>query len=72
MYAEAIAGCDQITVYNCGQAGQQAAVDLTENPTFVNSDTTSGVQCLVHQATPGIATVSGQDALQPVGGPPPS
>lgn len=73
-YAESIAGCDQLTAYHCGQASptQQAAVDLTENPTFVNSDTTDGVQCLIHQATPGIITVSGQDALLPVGGPPPS
>jgi len=74
LYAEAIAGCDQTTVYHCGQSAlaQQAAVDLTENPTVNNSDTTNGVQCLTHQATAGITALSGQDALLPIGGPPPN
>jgi hypothetical protein len=59
-YAQAIAGCDQTTKYQCGvQNGN--TVDLSENPR--QGDTTSGVQCLIHQATPGLANISGQDTL---------
>jgi hypothetical protein len=68
-YAEAIAGCDQSTQYECGETGFNK-VDLTENPISTN-DTTNGAQCLIHQGvnspsdalTP--ASVSGQDTLDP-------
>ncbi|MGA8764451.1 MAG: pilus assembly protein TadG-related protein [Candidatus Sulfotelmatobacter sp.] len=66
-YAQAIAGCDQSTQYQCGVLNGNAA-DLIENPG--SADTTNGVQCLIRQATPGIAALSGQDVLLPVGGPP--
>lgn len=60
-YAQAIAGCDQATQYQCGTA-QANAVDLTENPVHPNKngDTTNGGQCLIHE-DPG--TYSGQDQL---------
>jgi hypothetical protein len=59
-YAQAIAGCDQSTVYQCGvQNGN--TVDLSENPR--REDTANGVQCLTHQKTLGLNSVSGQDTL---------
>jgi hypothetical protein len=74
-YAQAIAGCDQSTQYQCGQLLQNA-VDLSENP--AQADTANGAQCLIHQGTSEggyswVPPLSGQDALQPVGtAPPPS
>jgi Putative Flp pilus-assembly TadE/G-like len=64
-YAEAIAGCDQHTVYQCGVVGGNT-VDLSENPAL--GDTTNGVQCLTHQGNTNskyIVTATGQDTLQP-------
>jgi len=59
-YAQAIAGCDQSTVYQCGvQNGN--TVDLSENPRM--GDTPNGVQCLIHQGTLGLGAASGQDTL---------
>jgi Flp pilus assembly protein TadG len=71
-YAQAIAGCDQSTQYQCGKPLQNV-VDLSENP--APADTADGAQCLIHQGTsePGyglIPPLSGQDALRPVGAPP--
>lgn len=57
LYMEAVGGCDQNTVYQCGV--QSAAtpnpnrIDLLENPA---ADTSNGVQCLINQA-------AGQDSL---------
>jgi hypothetical protein len=70
-YAQAIAGCDQSTHYQCGQAGQNV-VDLGENP--ATADTTNGTECLIHQAPAASDTLSelGQDTLQPQFAPPPS
>lgn len=65
-YAQAIAGCDQSTKYQCGvQLGN--VVDLSENP--VPNDTTSGLECLTHQtvSTTGSPTPTGQDYLLPTG-----
>jgi Flp pilus assembly protein TadG len=45
-YADAIAGCDQSTQYQCGVQNANS-VDLSENPG--PQDTTSGVECLIHQ-----------------------
>jgi Flp pilus assembly protein TadG len=46
-YEQAIAGCDQTTVYACGtQLG--AGIDLTENPGGNKGDTLNGVQCLIN------------------------
>lgn len=63
-YAQAIAGCDQSTQYQCGVAGQNA-VDRSENPAV--EDTTNGAQCLIHQGTTNSDTLAalGQDVLQP-------
>lgn len=65
-YQEAVAGCDQSTQYHCGvQAASLAAnaneVDLSENPNGVNGDTSTAVQCLIHQSSMGAS--SGQDSL---------
>lgn len=60
-YAQAIAGCDQTTTYQCGvQNGN--TVDLSENPR-TSGDTANGVQCLTHQGTLGLLSSSGQDTL---------
>lgn len=70
-YAQAIAGCDQSTQYQCG-VQQANIVDLSENPGLpATEDTTNGVQCLIHEATPSYETLlSGQDALLPLQSPP--
>jgi len=56
-YAQAIAGCDQNTKYQCG-VQKLNNVDLTENPS--PNDTPNGVQCLIHQQGNG---GNGQDIL---------
>jgi hypothetical protein len=48
-YAQAIAGCDQTTVYACG-GPTQAVVDLGENPSGSSGDTFNGAKCLINQA----------------------
>jgi Flp pilus assembly protein TadG len=60
-YAQAIAGCDQATQYQCGSS-QANNVDLTENPVHPSKsgDTTDGGECLVHEDS---GTLSGQDQL---------
>lgn len=60
-YAQAIAGCDQTTVYVCGGPAQ-AAVDLSENPRGSGGDTSNGAKCLINQS-------GGQDTLDPSGFP---
>jgi hypothetical protein len=69
MYQQAIAGCDQSTVYQCGvQNGN--TVDMSENPGAGTNDTTDGVQCLIDEedvTTP--AQPDGQDALNPYAAP---
>jgi Flp pilus assembly protein TadG len=48
-YQQAIAGCDQSTVYACGTVnGAQA--DLTINPGGPTGDTSTATQCLIHQS----------------------
>jgi hypothetical protein len=71
-YAQAIAGCDQSTVYQCGvPAGNE--IDLSENPSFTASaDTQNAIQCLTNQTTQSTASPSGQDVLFPGGPVPPS
>jgi Flp pilus assembly protein TadG len=65
-YAQAIAGCDQSTQYQCGKVTENV-VDLTENPGI--TDTSNGAQCLIHQsaASGDIVIALGQDTLQPFG-----
>jgi Flp pilus assembly protein TadG len=65
-FQEAIAGCDQTTVYTCGTpAGPGSTqVDLTENPINPRSetgDTGTAVQCLINAAGEGLG--NGQDQL---------
>jgi Flp pilus assembly protein TadG len=59
-YEPAIAGCDQTTVYACGQRNQNR-VELIESPGTATNDTLNGVQCLIHAPMPGLA--QGQDVL---------
>jgi Flp pilus assembly protein TadG len=63
-YEQAIAGCDQSTVYQCGIQVANT-VDTSENP--ADGDTTDGAQCLIHQAATSNDTLTalGQDVLQP-------
>jgi len=59
-YQQAIAGCDQTTVYACGTA-LGAQVDLTENPVnpiTTTGDTATGVACLTNSTV-------GSDVLTP-------
>jgi hypothetical protein len=55
-YQNAIAGCDQSTVYACGIIGGGAQADLTFNPGKGSGDTATATQCLIHQS-------GGQDVL---------
>ncbi len=68
-YAQAIAGCDQSTQYECAGPGSNT-VDLSENPISTN-DTSNAAQCLIHQGNNpasdalNAAMISGQDTLDP-------
>lgn len=64
-YAQAIAGCDQSTKYQCGTQNGNV-VDLSENP-VTTTDTTSGIQCLTHQTVATTGSPTGQDFLLPTG-----
>jgi Flp pilus assembly protein TadG len=61
-YQQAVAGCDETTVYQCGVPHATATnpnqVDISENPALPASDTTVAAQCLTYQS-PG----AGQDTL---------
>jgi hypothetical protein len=59
-YSQAIAGCDQTTVYHCGVQNANS-VNLNENPR--SNGAGQAAQCLVHQDSSGIGTISGQDTL---------
>lgn len=63
IYQQAIGGCDQTTVYQCGVTGALTPnqVDLTENPIGLTGDTATAVQCLIHASAPGVG--NGQDSL---------
>jgi len=60
MYQEAIAGCDQSTVYQCG-APLGNTINLAENPGA--GDTTNGVACLIDEDNVNAAPPSGQDTI---------
>jgi hypothetical protein len=60
-FQEAIAGCDQTTVYHCGDDALKGTVDLGQNN--VKSDSVLGAQCLI-RAT-GNGPDMGQDSLDP-------
>jgi hypothetical protein len=62
MYQQAIAGCDQSTVYQCGVPNMNT-VDLSVNPDDI---TTDGVACLIDEddpTTPPPAQPTGQDTI---------
>lgn len=60
-YQEAVSGCDQTTVYQCG-VDEGNTADLGVNPGGPTGDSATAVQCLTHQATRGFPA-SGQDTL---------
>jgi Flp pilus assembly protein TadG len=71
LYEQAIAGCDQTTVYHCGVVSSSSSlssdpnsVDLGANP-GANGDTTDGVMALIHEgnANPNGGQPTGQDSL---------
>jgi Flp pilus assembly protein TadG len=72
-YEEAIAGCDQSTVYQCGVQSSSSSnpnrVNLNENPGFGTGDTMNGVQCLINQQNTGNNQPTGQDFLNSNGSP---
>jgi Flp pilus assembly protein TadG len=55
-YQEAIAGCDENTVYACGIVSGGAQIDLSFNPGKASGDTATATECLIHQS-------AGQDVL---------
>jgi Putative Flp pilus-assembly TadE/G-like len=72
LYEQAIAGCDQSTVYQCGVQSSSSLnpnlVDLSENPAR-SGDTMNGVQCLIHEGDATDKQPDGQDQLNPYGQP---
>lgn len=75
-YEQAIAGCDQTTVYYCGVPSASPIgngpnmVDLTENPASTD-DTTNGVMALIREGNPNPngGQPDGQDSFSPYGSP---
>ena len=72
-YEQAIAGCDQTTIYQCGvqsaSSGNPNMVDLSENPVSTD-DTTNGVMALIHQGDSNTFTsATGQDTFNNFGAP---
>jgi hypothetical protein len=67
-YAEAVAGCDQSTIYHCGTALANN-VDLTEDPAPPGNDSVNSAQCLINATLSGLG--NGQDYLASGGAPPP-
>ena len=60
-FQEAVAGCDQTTVYQCGSQTQQSTVDLSQNG--VKSDSVVAGKCLIGATGDGLDV--GQDSLDP-------
>lgn len=70
-YWNAVAGCDQATVYACGTPLANT-VDLTsDNPGLPGNDSVNATQCLINatDASPSGTTTNGQDYLDPGAGP---
>jgi len=67
-YEQAVGGCDQSTVYQCGVQSSSAStpnlVDLNVNPGAGTNDTMNGVTCLIHEGDATDAQPDGQDTLQ--------
>jgi hypothetical protein len=62
LYQQAIAGCDQTTVYQCG-VQKMNYVDLSENPGVYTNDTMDGVECLIDEDDAGGSQPNGQDTI---------
>jgi hypothetical protein len=62
VYQQAIAGCDQSTVYHCGVQNMNV-IDMSENPGGFTNDTTDGVACLINEANPAGSQPAGQDTI---------
>jgi Flp pilus assembly protein TadG len=66
-YQEAIAGCDETTVYQCGvpkaTATPQNEVDFSVDPYGPAADTATAAECLTHASAAGLG--NGQDSLNP-------
>jgi hypothetical protein len=67
-YREAVGGCDQSTVYQCGvqsssSLGTPNSVDLLENPGWGSGDTVAGITSLIHEGDPTATQPDGQDTL---------
>jgi len=66
-YEEAIAGCDQSTVYQCGVQSSSSSnpnrVDLAENPGAGTNDTMNAVMCRIHEGDATDSQPDGQDTL---------
>jgi len=62
LFEQAIAGCDQTTVYQCGVANANA-VDLSENPynPTGSGPTLNGFSALIHEGGPNNPQPDGQD-----------
>ena len=67
LYEQAVGGCDQSTLYQCGvqssSASPQNLVDLNENPGAGTDDTMNGVTCLIHEGNAAGPQPDGQDTL---------
>jgi Flp pilus assembly protein TadG len=66
-YWNAVAGCDQSTIYACGNSLANN-VDLVDNPGLPRNDSVNAVQCLINESANGLN--NGQDYLAPAGPPP--
>ena len=67
VYEEAVAGCDQSTVYQCGVQSSSSSnpnrVDLAENPGLGTNDTMNAVMCRIHEGDATESQPDGQDTL---------
>ncbi|MGB2606448.1 MAG: pilus assembly protein TadG-related protein [Candidatus Sulfotelmatobacter sp.] len=61
-YWNAVAGCDQSTIYACGNSLANN-VDLADNPGLPGNDSVNAAQCLINESASGVG--SGQDYLAP-------
>jgi hypothetical protein len=66
-YREAVGGCDQTTVYQCGVQSSSSSnpnsVDLLENPGWGSGDTVAGITSLIHEGDATDTQPDGQDTL---------
>jgi hypothetical protein len=66
-YTKAVAGCDQTTIYACGNSGANPnLVDLSEDPGPRRNDSVNAAQCLINASGSGAG--NGQDSF--ISGPP--